>query len=520
MSVPTTLTELSDEGTIMFNTWKEKGISMLKQISDRKYYDISSDPLQKIKDEEKMKEYNKIKDDLQSSYKPAFYILVKRFTVNNSDELIGKLLMGGVKNLIEKNPSQFPILDKDIDTSSLLDSNFISTDLLQNVINTLKELKELPSPKGHQCFLYEMLALFYVVLLGRRTFNRAMRKTPTPLDVQLADYATIYNTLEKDSKDFISKVSSYDAKKIEEIGDKVFVNTYTPSKTIGPVKYYNVDDKFSIKKQSINGGTDTEGMNIINLLVNKGTRHYIPYTIGTTISKDNKEHALINEFISGLTLDDLIIKGITSQEKTRIEQNIRKVVNSFHNAGFLHLDIQPQNIIIQMDNDTIIEEDPVLFMNFEQSFWMAGSLVAYTTISQLTKNGQFYSGDYAKIPQLTKLSEPIGDFGNPRFKSPSFQNWITRFSAKSYSSGTTANPETRQYSGEKYYFTQNDDNYALEETIKLVNAAVAPAGPPRWTKPKTVRLLKKETVEEDEENDMNFYSFCRNIYDLRSQLPV
>lgn len=522
MSVPTTLMDLEPYESTRFNQWKEKGISTLEQVSGRKYYEISEDPVQKAKDEEKMRDYNKIKQDLQTAFKPALYIAIRRTYDKDSDELIGKLLMGGIKNLIEKNPSQFPILDKDINTSSVLNANFISTELLQHVIDTLKELNELPSPKGHHCFFYEMLALFYVTLLGRRTFNRAMRKTDTPVDVQLVDYETKYSELEKAASDYLTLIGSSDIARATQVAGNVFSGSITPVKTVGSTNYYLLDDKYSVKRQPYKDTYMNEGLNITNLLVNKSTRHYVPFWLGSITNNGNTETALVNEFVSGPSLDDLIKKGITNEEKKRIEQNIRKVVNAFHDAGFLHLDIQPENIIIRMDNNTIVpdEEDPVVFINFEQSYWMSGSLVAYTSVDQFAKKGNTIVADYGKVTKLTKLAEPIGVLGTPKFKSPAFQNWEKRFSAKDYDAGTTANPEMRKYAGEKYYFTQNDDNYAAEETIKLLNGAGGPSSTPRWTKPKGERLMKRDDTKEDEEYDLNFYAFCADMYTLRSQQPV
>lgn len=516
MAVPTTLSELDGPGSIastVFNQYKEKGISMLEQVSNSKYYVISTDPVKQEKEKEQMALYNKIKQDIQPSFKPALYIALRRTYEPEASEIIDALLMGGPKKLIETDPSVFPILDKEIGSSSVLDVNFISTELFQHIIDTLKELKGLPSPKGHHCFFYEVLALFYVTLLGTTTFNKAMGS-------QLDDYEAKYLAIEKKTMDTLTKRASlHDNKQLGVVINKTLTDTtLVPIKTIGDSKYYLIDN-VSVKTRPLTDGYSKETMNHINLVLNSSIWQYVPDFIGGDDTQ--KDAVIVTEYISGLSLTDLINKGITDEEKKNIEACIRKAVNAFHNAGFLHLDIQPDNIIIRMDKNTIVpeNEDPVVFINFEQSYWMSGSLVAYTSRDQYIQTKGTLVFDISKAPKITVLSEPLGEMSTPKFKSPKFVSWETQFATRDYSSGTVQNPATKRFSGEKYYFTQYDDNYAMGETISLLHAAPAPTTD-RWDKPKVERLRTKENVAEDEEYDMNFYVFSKTMYDMRLQQRI
>lgn len=68
------------------------------------------------------------------------------------------------------------------------------------------------------------------------------------------------------------------------------------------------------------------------------------------VSKNNKKITVLEEFISGVTVADILVNGLYN------EQGVRKVIKSLcdaltvlHNNGIVHRDIKPENIIIADD---------------------------------------------------------------------------------------------------------------------------------------------------------------------------
>ena len=142
---------------------------------------------------------------------------------------------------------------------------------------------------------------------------------------------------------------------------------------------------------------------------------YVPYYFG---SKDTAGGGgrLLLEYIAGITSDKLLTRNITDAELGVVKQGLKKALTVFKDIHLLHLTLNPKNILIQMDKNTI---KGVLLKNFEYSMILnADSVEGPVTIprSVIIRSKGYYPDDFkdALSTQVNYTYEclPIGEEGD------------------------------------------------------------------------------------------------------------
>lgn len=129
-----------------------------------------------------------------------------------------------------------------------------------------------------------------------------------------------------------------------KIGGGAFSNIYkvtsTPSNVTYIIKHLTPTSKEGYSLEN----TEHEFDNLIQF---KGNTHVIQL-IAANIYND--EAYFVHEYIPGKTLHDWLRTGPTNAERERIFAELELAVKSVHEAGYVHLDLHPNNIWIPDDS--------------------------------------------------------------------------------------------------------------------------------------------------------------------------
>jgi len=508
------ISELDAAHLKLFNQWEEKSITLLSELEKIDKKVIQSSGLSE-EDKRNAQEREMVKLHLEDSFRPLLYLAIRRtYLPDTPEELLHGLLVKGTKHISEKDPTVFEGLYK-LNDEVVLNKAFKASNTLSVIIKTLGEFKNKTLLDAHGCAFFEILALVYTNLLGKNTFDAAFST------IQLPDYKEKIKELTTQNKDFVIDKVNQLKQIVETEQFRQWNSEYTIISDMcqfdKKILYFskNTDPKFIVK---ISGDDTTKtAVHHMNIWQNKDLQKYFPVFIGSmpleasstglfgfianvgglikkalgggpsSIPREAANAAGVVsgvqasdltavecfEHFSGLTLEKLIFNGITTEEKNYLKGKLTEAVKTLHIGGFLHLDINPKNIFIRMDGTNIVGYEgakpgnPILFLNVEQSMWRTGSLVKYTSFDQVTN----LPADAQPTDEKTVSDKPIGKPRHfPRIQSPSFEKWFNSLPAglgvdQQTTTKINAVNRVQKYKGNPYYFTEDDDLFALEQTI-------------------------------------------------------
>ena len=140
---------------------------------------------------------------------------------------------------------------------------------------------------------------------------------------------------------------------------------------------------------------------------------YVPYYFGSEDTPGGGGRLLL-EYVAGITSDKLIRRNITDLELELVKQGLKNALTIFKDIHLLNLTLNPKNVFIQMDTNTI---KGILLKNFEYSMILKDeTFEGPVTIpaAKINKVSVYYPDDFKealrnKVKYTYKCLLPVDD---------------------------------------------------------------------------------------------------------------